>query len=378
MQPADDPNTMKSPLLASAPPAELLDASAPEEPLPEATVLDVLPGTPDVAAGGAHYYTQSELERLQTQPAPPEQFFGAANEAPAPVEAEPVPIARGVAATAALAEPVLTTAQGVPVVATARAASRALARRDGRTGLKSCDELLQTPEELMLFLQTHNTRPYVACRVTGFHHETRTREVTRKDRHGRRYTDVETYRERVEDFKYDVDLSDFVFPFGYIYNDGAANVPAVVNRYLADGNSLKTLQMKKIIVDFPFHAFKQRVENRLRALGWRRELTVEFPKANNTVRVYADNRLSRAWEHPVTWFLFPWFRKTAATSLKSAFRIPYSADHVFGLIEAQLWCPGWSGAAAAMEALGSALEYGIVARHAGRGRRGRRRRGRRW
>ena len=56
--------------------------------------------------------------------------------------------------------------------------------------------------ELMLFLQTHNTRPYVACRVTGFHHETRTREVTRKDRHGRRYTDVETYRERVEEARH--------------------------------------------------------------------------------------------------------------------------------------------------------------------------------
>ena len=47
-------------------------------------------------------------------------------------------------------------------VAVARSPSRAVTLRDGRSGVKSGDALLQTsPEEIMLFMQTHNTRKHV-------------------------------------------------------------------------------------------------------------------------------------------------------------------------------------------------------------------------
>ena len=49
---------------------------------------------------------------------------------------------------------------------------------DGWTGLKSCDPLLQNDvNELLLFFNTHNTRPLLGCRVHGWHHETRHRRV---------------------------------------------------------------------------------------------------------------------------------------------------------------------------------------------------------
>ena len=35
----------------------------------------------------------------------------------------------------------------------------------------------------------------------------------------------------------------------------------------------------------------------IRSLGWRRGLTISFPKANYSVRVYHENWLSNLWEN---------------------------------------------------------------------------------
>ena len=64
--------------------------------------------------------------------------------------------------------------------------------------------------------------------------------------------------------------------------------------------------------------------------------------------------------------------------VKSAFRIPYHHAQLFQVIAPQLWCPGWSGAAVAMDALFSALEYGVASRGGGGRGHYHRRRGRRW
>lgn len=394
----------KEPLLApSAPPAGLPSAPPLEDAIPEAEVVSVsdampAPAATVVAVESPYFYTPAELATLDASPLH-EYFDGgeAAAAARTPLDAAaPLAVARGGAAGAALAAPLLTTAAGVPVVAVARSPSRAVTLRDGRSGVKSGDALLQTsPEEIMLFMQTHNTRPFLAAHVVGYHHETRTRRVTRVDNKGRERRETETYSERVDDFDYKVDVSDWIYPVGYIHADGPNSVPEVVEAYVRDANLLKTLQMTKEIDGFDFDALRNAIHGHIRALGWCRELSVDFPTANASVRVFNENRLSRLWENSCGFCLLHatllpclalrCYRgdcnrclcRAAGSSrnaaIKSSFRIPYHPRQVFDAIAPQLWCPGWSGAALAMDTIASALEYGV----ASRGRR-RRRRGRRW
>ena len=70
------------------------------------------------------------------------------------------------------ANPIMVTAAGVPIVT--NAVSGARTDYDGYKGVKSCDEILQqSVDEILLFLQTYNSRPRLSCRVHGYHQERR-------------------------------------------------------------------------------------------------------------------------------------------------------------------------------------------------------------
>ena len=124
-------------------------------------------------------------------------------------------------------------------------------------------------------------------------------------------------------------------------------------------------------VHFDFSALKGMVHGYIRSLGWRRGLSISFPKANYTVRVYHQNWLSAAWENCcckllchltiVPCLVMRLYRGDcgrccgqadhAEEDLRSYFRIQYAPIQVFEMIRQQLWCPGYSGAAFAMEVL---------------------------
>merc|ERR1712216_154207 len=82
------------------------------------------------------------------------------------------------------------------------------------TGVISKDARLEDVGEILRFLQTYNTRPRLFCRVHGYHYG---------------YSDdAGNYEERLTpaqhdenptpttDFDYLVDLTQFVFPYGYM------------------------------------------------------------------------------------------------------------------------------------------------------------------
>lgn len=200
----------------------------------------------------------------------------------------------------------------------------------------------------MLFFQTHNARPLLGCKVEGWHHETRHRRRRERDANGNEREVVETYVVRVSDFEYKVDLSSFIFPYGYMasVDEKGLNVPQLLDKYLHDSNMLKSLEMRKV-VQFDFDSLHAMVYGYLRSLGWRRGLTISFPKArarrsarmrarmrppavpsrsgaatqdprcghqgggcfgvrgqaNHTVRVYSSNALSDMWENCFCKFL---------------------------------------------------------------------------
>ena len=168
---------------------------------------------------------------------------------------------------------------------------------------------------------------------------------------------------KVSDFKYKVDLTQFVYPYGYIasVDENHLTVPQLCQKFVNDTNKLKSLSMEKH-VRFNFHALHSMVCGYIRSLGWRRGLTVRFPKANRYVRVYNENCLSMMWEDYCINVLCHltivpccvmrcYQNGHKEEDIRSYFRIDYAPIQVFEAIKPQLWCPGYSGTQFALELL---------------------------
>jgi len=319
------------------------------------------------------FFTDEQIAVLNQQPAPVDYFSKSHVRAGVPPVGEVanagLPVAQS--AAVAVAHPVLSTASGFRVLDTTVAGvSGAKTAYDGWSGLKSCDGRLQSNvDELLLFFNTHNSRPLVGCRIHGWHNETRHRRRRVEGRDGKHHWETETYIERVTDFDYKVDLTQFIYPYGYItsVDENRLSVPELMHKYVNDANLLKSVAMKKE-VQFDFNTLHAMVYGYLRSLGWRRGLTISFPKANHSVRVYNENWLSNMWENAcinclchitiVPCILMRIYRGDccgqedhAEEDVRSFFRINYAAVQVFEAIRPALWCPGFSGAAFAMELL---------------------------
>jgi len=341
---------------------------------PKSGLLDAAGSVPTVPMGQPVYYTDAELQILNQQPLPIDLFGAGVKQNGPPAVGQPLPaVTLPVAQDAhvAMAQPVVTTAAGVPIVNVSNGGiSAAKTTYDGWGGIKSADERLQNSrDELLLFFNTHNSRPLVGCRVEGWHHETRHRRRRVDDGDGKHHYETETYQIKVSDFDYKIDLTSYVFPYGYItsVDEMQRSVPELCEKFLSDTNLLKSLAMKKEI-QFDFRALQSMVYGYVRSLGWRRGLTVSFPTANRSVRVYHENSLSRMWENCccrllchltiVPCLVMRLYRGDcccqedhAEDDLRSYFRIHYLPVQVFEAIRTQLWCPGFSGAALAMELL---------------------------
>ena len=321
------------------------------------------------------FYSDEQLALLNQQLPPPEIFYYGLKSGVRPEAAQPLPKVTGASvatdAHVAMARPVLTTAGGVPVVVASSAGlSGACTAFDGMQGIKSCDERLQTSmDELLLFFNTHNSRPLVGCLVEGWHHETRHRQRRVEEGNGKHHYVTETYLELVTDFKYKIDLTSFVYPYGYLVSvdENKLSVPQLCQKFVDDKNLLKSLQMTKE-VHFDFKQLDAMVQGYIRSLGWWRGLTVSFPQANHSLRVYNENTLSEMWENSccnclmhvtiVPCILIRLYRGDcpcqtghAENGIRSYFRINYDPIQVFAAIQNQLWCPGFSGMALAMEIL---------------------------
>mmetsp|Transcript_33990 Transcript_33990/g.56251 ORF Transcript_33990/g.56251 Transcript_33990/m.56251 type:complete len:490 (-) Transcript_33990:227-1696(-) len=330
------------------------------------------------AIGTGAYFSAGEMQVLMGQPVPATPFEQHVRSRHDPSRAPAgevvytaVPVATS--ATSAVTTPIMTTGVGMPVLNTARAISGAKTQYDGWSGIKSCDERLQGGpagmDELTLFFNTHNTRPLVGVQCHGWHKERRTRQVTHTDKEGRMHRRTEEYLVTVTDFDYKIDLTAFVFPFGFIdsVDERGLSPTELMGKYLSDVNLLKSLELRKE-VQFDYEALRRQVHGYLRYLGWRRGLTISFPKANYTIRVYQHNWLSQMWENClcnmlchltlVPCILMRVYRgdcncsghsEHAESDLRSYFRINYHVLQVFEAIRPSLWVPGWSGAAMAME-----------------------------
>ena len=184
-----------------------------------------IPGGVDCAASApavdANFFSPGELDTLRAQGSVPMDNFrlhGGTGELPM-AQAVPLGVGGGGGRGGALplaAEVVMTTSAGVPIFKNPSPSPAATQYDGGSKGIKSSDPLLSSRDEIMRFLNTYNTRPRVACRIWGHHQERRHRNVTENDGDGNSRTRTETYYVTVTDFDYSVDMTQFIFPFGYV------------------------------------------------------------------------------------------------------------------------------------------------------------------
>ena len=81
--------------------------------------------------------------------------------------------------------------------------------------------------------------------------------------------ETETYYVTETDFDYRLDMTRFIYPFGYIQPGTKAkgdSVQGQVEKYLQDTNSLKSLNMKKEIA-FDFEMLRRQVYGYIRSIG---------------------------------------------------------------------------------------------------------------
>jgi hypothetical protein len=205
----------------------------------------------------ANFYTPQEMQALQATAVPVDTFQRNFD--------GPVQTATPVAQVAvAQAVPVFTTAVGVPIYPQ-EVRSLAETEQDGSEGVKSSDECLSNVPEIMAFLNTYNARPRIACHVHGYHRERRHRTERYTDDEGNereRRVECVSYRtlhlhscrcqyyaacpfelrlhtplrywETVTDFDYKIDMTQFIFPYGYIQSvtPGMAVPQLVEVRYI--------------------------------------------------------------------------------------------------------------------------------------------------
>ena len=313
------------------------------------------PPQSNLSAHPTSWWTPNEMSTLiATQSScPPDHYHSHGSSHGANPPSGPIPIAIPLPPTVnatAPPPPSFTTTAGLPVYLTPRN-SPAEVYFDGYTGVTSSDPLLhmdQSGNELIDFLHTWNTRPRQSINVHGYHTETRERYVTREE-DGERWEEREYYTEHVTDFDYSLDITNFIFPFGYITSLSDQLIPEVVDEYLRNTNPLKELVMYKQ-VQFDFDTLEAMITGHLRAMGWYRGLTISFPQANHRVRVYPANCISKFWESccgkllcyasVVGCCVINCIKCSATnTDIVSNYRIEYHPLQVFEDFKHQLWCP---------------------------------------
>jgi hypothetical protein len=148
-------------------------------------------------------------------------------------------------------------------------------------GVESYDPILQSSkEEISRFLNTYNSRPILALTCTGFHVQSK-------------QTLTGVINTVVTDWIHIVDLTPYIFPFGYISPSDAV----MMDSYISSCSSMKTLYLKKEVM-FDFKDLKHLVREMIIANGWPKSgFNVDLNYQNSTVKVWKSDCMSDMYEN---------------------------------------------------------------------------------
>jgi len=297
------------------------------------------PPTAEAIPPQGTFFTATEIQTLQGQPIPVAVDFGKVQDA----YAAPPPPSQNIAP-----QIVLQPTAAMPVMI--HAFSKAYVKRDSthKGGIKSCDPILDNEDEIIKFFNYYNTRPIMFITVEGYHHETR---HTTHQENGKTVSRTETVRRT--DFKYNVDITNFIFPYGKITVSAGSSkdIQEMIKDYLGNTNKLKSLQMvKKVFWDYRSLCYLVRCY--IRQLGWNRELSVHSTITDASVRLCTESKMASAYDNcccrcmmittiiPAIVFAI-YGSGNRERGMRSIFSITLSPLMVFDYIRPQLWCTGF-------------------------------------
>jgi len=219
-----------------------------------------------------------------------------------------------------------------------------------KKGFKSCDPILDNKQEILKFFNQYNTRPRMMVMVEGSHSESR--QV--RDADGKGY---HTETRHVTDFRYGVDISHFIYPYGKITtaSDTSKTVDQMIDDFLEDDNKLKSLQLQKKVF-WNYGLLCHMVYSYCRQLGWRRQLRVWTETYDKSIRICTESKMASVYDNcccrcmmyvtiiPALVFCF-YGSGHRERGLRSIFVIQHHPVQVFESIRPQIWVTGFRGCA---------------------------------
>jgi hypothetical protein len=142
----------------------------------------------------------------------------------------------------------------------------------------------------------HNDKPEIAIKIHGYHTESIDESYTSTDSDGNRTVHYQTRTIEVTDFSFTFDLSEYVSNNGIIHtvskNNRERNVMEVLNEYVKNENSLKNIEMKKVVI-WDYGSLTKAISTVIRQQGYHKDLRITFPLRNHIVRVESDHTFAK-------------------------------------------------------------------------------------
>jgi hypothetical protein len=330
-----------------------------DQELPVATVVAELPPMPKMGgqwqANG--WFSPGELKQLEMYSAPSaaeqqQQQQQQQNMGSAPVQQHmggAPNMGSGGPGAAAMIAP----AGAMPMMMNATSAARvthgAVGGMESGTGVESRDPMLNSREELIKFFSQYGvSRPKMVLSINCRHREVRTRTVQRDGKYIRREELV-----WITDVRQNIEISDCIFPWGRISTDAGGPVEEVLNKYLLDTSSLKSLSLDKKVLGLDQEGLCQLVRAHYKNNGYQGECNVTIEFANTLVRVAAPGEMAACIDSCCCQFLMcitiipgliycAYAGNHQYEGLQAVFQVPpvYTPQTIFGNIVNQLHHPG--------------------------------------
>ncbi|KAI7861666.1 hypothetical protein BDF14DRAFT_1866113 [Spinellus fusiger] len=175
--------------------------------------------------------------------------------------------------------------------------------RSSEDGVLSRDDHLNRDGEALLqFLHQHNTPPGMYIQFYGYHEETHWRRRVSQDSDGNRTEEMEPVTQRVDDFTFQMECSQYVVPVcqGLLLRPDAQGVSKSVRElcddYVHEDRQLKELQLTKEI-QWNYAELTRGLTAAIRGCGYINTLEISYKMKNHKVIVKAGSWVSYMSDH---------------------------------------------------------------------------------
>ncbi|CAG8600980.1 28736_t:CDS:2 [Gigaspora margarita] len=192
-------------------------------------------------------------------------------------------------------------------------------------GVTSFDfKLNRDAESLYRFFVARNDKPQMAITIMGYHTESKDDSYYTVDSEGNSRRVDQSTNVEVVDFKFTLDLSDYILPTGVMYaiqrlNHPPIEIMQILREYVEHKNVLKEIEMRKVVI-WDYESLTRAISSTIRQQGFRDDIRITYPLRNHIVKVQSDHKLANFLRNP-------W--KTFKNQLRSNFQMSISPGEWF-------------------------------------------------